>query len=88
MPLTTSFDEAREVEGWDDCAVKDDAAGRPVYVSPGGRIYLESFHPLQAEATEFLLAVSEPVARAGLVHEFQLTVVSIFAAVALRRRMN
>jgi hypothetical protein len=50
-----------------------DIARRPMLVSPNGRIFLETFSPIYREAYDFVIAIAEPVARAQLIHEYQLT---------------
>jgi DNA excision repair protein ERCC-3 len=41
--------------------LKPDHASRPLYISPQTRtIILEAFHPLAAQAADFLIAIAEP----------------------------
>jgi hypothetical protein len=65
-----------------DMPLKKDHMKRPCWVCPDGSIYLEAFHELYAQAYDFLVAISEPVARPEFVHEYKLTPFSLYAAVA------
>lgn len=62
--------------------LKPDHPSRPCWTCPDGTIYLEAFHDLYAKAYDFLVAISEPVARPEYVHEYRLTPYSLYAAVA------
>mmetsp|Transcript_8737 Transcript_8737/g.26155 ORF Transcript_8737/g.26155 Transcript_8737/m.26155 type:complete len:791 (-) Transcript_8737:101-2473(-) len=62
--------------------LKPDHLSRPCWTTPTGRIYLEAFHELYTQAYDFLVAISEPVARPEFVHEYKLTPYSLYAAVA------
>ncbi len=39
-----------------------------------------NFYPLFESATEFLIAIAEPVSRAANIHEYKLTSTSLYAA--------
>jgi DNA excision repair protein ERCC-3 len=56
--------------------LKPDHNARPCWTCPDGAIYLEAFHPLYNSAYDFLVAISEPVARPEFLHEYRLTPVS------------
>lgn len=62
--------------------LKADHPSRPCWTCPDGTIYLEAFHDLYAKAYDFLVAISEPVARPEYLHEYKLTPYSLYAAVA------
>ena len=62
--------------------LKPDHNARPCWTAPDGTIYLEAFHSLYASAYDFLVAISEPVARPEFLHEYKLTPYSLYAAVA------
>lgn len=62
--------------------LKPDHLSRPCWSTPTGRIYLEAFHELYAQAYDFLVAIAEPVCRPEFVHEYKLTPYSLYAAVA------
>lgn len=55
---------------------------RPLWVLPSGRIVFETFHTRSAEVADFLIAVAEPVSRPELLHEYQITVLSLHAAIS------
>ena len=63
--------------------LKPDASARPLWVCPDGRILLETFSPVYRQATDFLVAVAEPVCRPAAVHEYALTPHSLYAAVSV-----
>lgn len=62
--------------------LKPDHTARPCWTCPDGMIYLEAFHDLYAQAYDFLVAISEPVARPEYIHQYKLTPYSLYAAVA------
>jgi DNA excision repair protein ERCC-3 len=62
--------------------LKHDHNQRPCWTCPDGIIYLEAFHDLYNSAYDFLVAISEPVARPEYVHQYKLTPYSLYAAVA------
>ena len=58
---------------------------RPIWISKVGHfIYLESFSPLYKQATDFLIAISQPVSRPTHIHKYQLTKNSLYAAVSVQ----
>jgi DNA excision repair protein ERCC-3 len=64
--------------------LKADASSRPLYISPVNHtIILEDFHPLAAQAQDFLIAISEPVSRPAHIHEYKLTKHSLQAAISV-----
>ena len=66
--------------------LKPDHFTRPLWISPtGGRIIiiLDSFSPLVEQAQDFLITIAEPISRPSHIHEFQLTVYSLYAAVSV-----
>lgn len=64
-------------------ALKEDHEKRPIWISPNGRLFLEAFSALYKQATEFLIAISEPVSRPTYIHEYMLTPFSLYAAVSV-----
>ena len=79
-----------------DCshvALKDDHEHRPLWIiwlpgsGEGGeddnRIILEAFSPKYKFATEFLIAIAEPVSRPQHIHEYKLTKYSLYAAASV-----
>jgi DNA excision repair protein ERCC-3 len=43
--------------------LKADHENCPIWVSQDSRIFLEAFSPIYKEATEFLIAIADPVSR-------------------------
>lgn len=75
------FDEERD---FTSLPLKPDHAARPFYISPAtGNIILEAFHVLAPQATDFLIAIAEPVSRPKFIHEYKLTTHSLYAAVSV-----
>lgn len=60
----------------------DALASRPIWVCKTGRILFETFHPQAAQVADFLIAVAEPVSRPQIIHEYQITSLSLTAAIA------
>uniref|UniRef100_A0A1I8F343 General transcription and DNA repair factor IIH helicase/translocase subunit XPB n=1 Tax=Macrostomum lignano TaxID=282301 RepID=A0A1I8F343_9PLAT len=56
--------------------LKTDHESRP-FVAPDGHIFLEAFSPVYKQAHDFLIAISEPVSRPELIHEYRLTLQSV-----------
>ncbi len=46
-------------------------------------IFLEAYSPLYKEATEFLIAIAEPVSRPNCIHEYRLTPTSLYSAASV-----
>lgn len=64
--------------------LKPDHFSRPIWISPtDGRIILESFSPLAEQAQDFLITVAEPRSRPSHVHEYAITLYSLYAAVSV-----
>jgi len=62
--------------------LKPDHIQRPCWTCPDKIIFLEAFHDLYNSAYDFLVAISEPVARPEYIHQYKLTPYSLYAAVA------
>jgi DNA excision repair protein ERCC-3 len=60
-----------------------DLLRRPIWVCPDGRIFLETYSPVYKQASDFLIAIAEPVCRPECVHEYTLTPHSLYAAVSV-----
>jgi len=67
-------------------ALKPDHAVRPLWVTPDGRVFLETFSPVYRQAYDFLIAIAEPVCRPECIHEYALTPHSLYAAVSVGLR--
>lgn len=68
--------------------LKADHTARPLWVTPDGHIFLESFSPVYKHAHDFLIAISEPVCRPEHIHEYKLTPYSLYAAVSVGLETN
>jgi DNA excision repair protein ERCC-3 len=65
-------------------SLKPDHDNRPLWVDARkARITLESFSPLAAQAQDFLTTIAEPLSRPTFLHEYALTVHSLYAAVSV-----
>ncbi|MCJ1297727.1 transcription factor TFIIH complex ERCC-3 subunit [Hypocenomyce scalaris] len=64
--------------------LKPDHENRPLWIdAKKARITLESFSPLAAHAQDFLTTIAEPLSRPTFLHEYALTVHSLYAAVSV-----
>ncbi|CAF1536606.1 unnamed protein product [Rotaria magnacalcarata] len=63
--------------------LKVDHENRPLWVTPDGHIFLESFSPVYKHAHDFLIAIAEPVCRPEYIHEYKLSAYSLYAAVSV-----
>ncbi|RZC85229.1 hypothetical protein C5167_041412 [Papaver somniferum] len=63
--------------------LKPDHVHRPIWACADGRIVLETFSPLYKQAYDFLIAIAEPVCRPEVMHEYNLTPHSLYAAVSI-----
>ena len=63
--------------------MKEDHKCRPLWISPDGHIFLETFSPVYKETQDFLITISEPEGRPQFIHEFKLTPYSLYAAVSV-----
>lgn len=55
----------------------------PMWVTPKGHVYLESFSPVYKQATDFLVAIAEPVCRPQFIHEYLITDNSLCTAASI-----
>ncbi|CAF4249367.1 unnamed protein product, partial [Rotaria sordida] len=63
--------------------LKTDHENRPLWVTPDGHIFLESFSAVYKHAHDFLIAIAEPVCRPEYIHEYKLSAYSLYAAVSV-----
>ena len=64
--------------------LKADHENRPLWINgEKNRILLESFSPLAKYAQDFLITIAEPISRPSFIHEYSLTVHSLYAAVSV-----
>ena len=65
-------------------SLKADHENRPLWVdAKKARITLESFSPLATQAQDFLTTIAEPLSRPQFLHEYALSVHSLYAAVSV-----
>lgn len=62
---------------------KHDSNNRPLWIQGNFVIVLESYHPLAAQAQDFLITIAEPQSRPQFLHEYKLTTHSLYAAVSV-----
>lgn len=75
-------DAAAPAVDFKNLVLVNDHLSRPLWVCPDGRIIFETSHPRALEVADFLLAIAEPISRPEVVHEYQITMLSLNAAVA------
>lgn len=63
--------------------LKEDHESCPLWVTPHGHIYLETFSAYSRQAYDFLIAIAEPVTRPQYIHEYMITPYSLFAAASV-----
>lgn len=73
---------------YSDLELKLEHGDRPLWVTPEGKIILESFSPYFKTAERFLINIAEPQSRVSLMHEYSLTGNSLFAAVSVGLSTN
>eukprot|EP00929_Paragymnodinium_shiwhaense_P122223 TRINITY_DN9483_c0_g1_i1.p1 TRINITY_DN9483_c0_g1~~TRINITY_DN9483_c0_g1_i1.p1 ORF type:complete len:973 (-),score=172.16 TRINITY_DN9483_c0_g1_i1:274-3147(-) len=62
--------------------LRQDHWKRPLWVCPDGRIVFEAFHQKATQVEDFLISIAEPVSRPDFMHEYQMTMLSLNAAVS------
>ncbi|KAL6181280.1 hypothetical protein ACLB2K_047935 [Fragaria x ananassa] len=75
-----SYNDNGEKGEYNKLEWKPDHPNRPLWVCPNGRVIFEASSVFYEHAQDFLIAVAEPVRRAELIHEYNLTPESLFAA--------
>eukprot|EP00923_Selenidium_pygospionis_P043054 GHVN01074208.1.p1 GENE.GHVN01074208.1~~GHVN01074208.1.p1 ORF type:complete len:494 (-),score=99.22 GHVN01074208.1:117-1598(-) len=78
-----SITQLDETHNYLDMILNSGHESLPLTVCPSGYCYLETFHKLSAEAAEFITSIAEPVSRPEVIHEFQITVFSLYAAASV-----
>lgn len=63
--------------------LKENHEKMPLWVAHNALIILETFNPLSKQATDFLIAISEPVSRPIMIHEYRITSYSLYAAASV-----
>lgn len=64
-------------------ALKPDHQNLPLSIDGWGKIILENFHRQAPRVQDFLITVAEPTSRPRLLHEYKLTIHSLYAAVSV-----
>jgi len=64
-------------------ALKPDHEQRPLWIGNDCVIFLEAYSPLYKVASDFLVAVAEPLSRPTFIHEYRLTKYSLYAAASV-----
>ncbi len=77
----TTGSDARDFRS--EMQLKPDHENRPLWVTPDGHIFLESFSSVYKHAHDFLIAIAEPVCRPEYIHEYKLSAYSLYAAVSV-----
>ena len=72
----------------EDIKLKEDHEMHPLWVCADGTIYLETFAPHEKEATQFLIAIAEPVSRPTHIHTYKLTSTSLYAAASVELKKD
>ena len=73
----------REISDLSYLNLKPDHENRPLWIDAvKQKITLESFSPLAKQAADFLTTIAEPQSRPSFLHEYQMTVHSLYAAVS------
>eukprot|EP00126_Sphaerothecum_destruens_P004672 Sdes_comp18317_c0_seq1m8037 len=78
--FTQLIDEKKD---YSHLPLKPDHSLRPIWVTPDGFIYLETFSPIYQQAYDFLIAIAEPLCRPKYIHEYRLSPYSLYAAVSV-----
>lgn len=73
----------REAPTYERIVLKDNHLDYPFWVNYDGIIILETFSPLFKAATDFLIAISEPISRPKHIHEYKITSYSLYAAASV-----
>jgi DNA excision repair protein ERCC-3 len=63
--------------------LKPDHNDRPLWIDGGGKLIVENFHWLAPRIQDFLITIAEPTSRPNLLHEYRLTIHSLYAAASI-----
>ena len=85
IPMIGDIEKGDDIFTREDFKLKPDFANRPLWVCGDGRIFFEAglFPEIANPVGEFLVAISEPLCRPKHVHQYQITVFSLYAAISL-----
>lgn len=68
---------------YEELRLKERSDEYPMWVNYDGSVILETFRESSRQASDFLIAIAEPVSRPLKIHEFQITAYSLYAAVSV-----
>jgi DNA excision repair protein ERCC-3 len=68
---------------YEDLVLKDNHEGCPLWINYDALIILETFKENSKQASDFLIAIAEPISRPKYMHEYQITSYSLYAAVSV-----
>lgn len=67
----------------EEIILKDDHENFSLWINYDALIILETFKQNSKQASDFLIAIAEPVSRPKYIHEYQITAYSLYAAVSV-----
>ena len=82
-PADNGIIKASGLTDYSHLSLKPDHQNRPLWIDAKAKITLESFSPLAKYAQDFLTTIAEPLSRPVFLHEYRLTVHSLYAAVSV-----
>ena len=71
------------VQDFSHMILKKDHESRPIWIGQDCVIFLEAFSPHYKVASDFLVAIAEPLSRPTFIHEYKLTKYSLYAAASV-----
>lgn len=74
---------SRKITSNEVIKLKENHENFPFWVNCDGTIILETFSSFFQAATDFLIAISEPVSRPKYIHEYKITSYSLYAAASV-----
>ncbi|KRH94463.1 DNA repair helicase rad25 [Pseudoloma neurophilia] len=74
---------SRKLVSNEEIKLKENHETYPFWVNCDGLIILETFSPHFKAATDFLIAISEPISRPKYIHEYKITSYSLYAAASV-----
>lgn len=70
-------DGVSKFQDYTQIKMKEDSENYPLWIGSDSKIYLEAFSPRYRDASDFLIAIAEPVSRPNYIHEYMLTAYSL-----------
>lgn len=85
IPVIGDIEKGEDEQIVENMKLKPDHLNRPLWVCADGRIFFESglFPDIANPVSEFLVAIAEPLCRPKFIHQYQITVFSLYAAISL-----